>query len=632
VPAWLGQARDLTAPEHHDMPINRELFTAGVAAACAAAGDWDAALSLATTIGPQHRADALLTLLQRAGSESVAGAFERDAHVERIVEAARDLEREDREGLAKIAATAAQTFSPGSRARARQQLARAASLCLSSLPEGDLDDLRRLYAVALHEDGATDALAAVLPRMTWVTTVARTMVPLILSESNTPPLRETYVEALFAELGRREGSALFQDALKDLAPVVVRLSRDGVPLGGTLGDYLVEKSQSLPVDRQLTIYGTITAGICHVDADLGAAQFGRLFDWIQSMRTAGVEIAARALSDVIRSLASAAAPLASRLPPLVERAGAISGGFEPGEDTATVNGALCEAVAAMDCDAARTALDDLVAAIAAQTETPPRALYLARMFADLVQRRAGPNEAQARTARAVAIASIRCARRCPTLAATVLERVVAEALAIRSEIDRGQALVDILRSLGEAQPEWTRNLEPTVSALPARAQLRDERLQRALLEAAVEAMTDAGDFDGAERLAAGANDEVTRDDLLAGVRRRRDRQALGDLTEFERAFVSNDDPDLAYSVLGSVKVEQQSAELLEEMTGLLVAQQVSIERVSLLSTLLPQTAAPMRALSGSSGIARLIDEVERLDRAFLDAARLIGESTVQAGV
>jgi hypothetical protein len=630
--AWLGQARSLTTPEHHDMPINRELFTGAVASACAAAGDWDAALSLVATIQPRYRADALITLLRRAGSESAASVPGRDALVERILGAARDLEDDDREGLARVAATAAQTFEAGSRARAQQELARAASLCLSSLPEGDLDDLRRLYAAALHEDGTPDALVAVLPQMMWVTAVVRTMVPLILSESIDSGRRDMYVEALFAELRRREGAALFHDALKDLTPVVAWLSRDRAPIGRALADYLVEKSQTLPVDRQLAIYGTITAGICHADADLGAAQFGRLFDWIESMRTAGVEIGAPAIGSVIQSLAAAAAPLAGRLPSLVEVARAITEGFEPGEDAITVSGALCEAVAQVDCDAAHAALAALVPAIAAQAETAPRAFYLARMIADLVQRRTGTNEAQARTARALAAAAVRCARACPSMAAAVLERVVVETLAIRSEIDRGQALVDILRSLGEAPPEWTQRLKPTVSRLPARAQLQDERLRSALLEAAVEVMAAAGDFGGAELIAAGARDDAVRQELMEGLERQRRRQGLGELDAFERAFVASDDPDLAYAVLESVKVEEQNVELLAGLVEMLVAQPASIERVRLLSTLLPQVTAPMRALSGPGGIAELIGEVERLDRAYLDAARIVGESAAPAGV
>ena len=624
IAAWLESARELTDPSHHDMYVNREMFTASVADALAANGEWDAALALTATLRAREGRDAVVDLLRRAAKAFGPDVGARDAIIDRILAVAGELDDKDREGGARVDAVAAQVLAGTSRGRAEQELARATARCLVNLPEGDSDELRRLQAAALHEDGATDEVVAVLQRISWVTVVAKTVASLVLSGTIDPVRRDAYASALLMELKAREGAGLYGDALREVAPTVVRLARDASPVAGALGDFLVEQIAILPVDDQIVIYATISAGACHVDPDSGALQYRKLIEWVEALQARGEELTASTVAEAIVQLASAAAPLGARLAPLTERVAALADGFEGADDAVTVRGALCLIAAQNDCQAARAAMEQLVPSIAALAEAPPSALYITRMFADLVGRRAGANEIQARAASSLAKAVVRCAHPCPVEAARVIEQVIDQALAIRSEVDRAQALIDIFGSLGQGPAAWPRRLESALSAALRRARLGDARLERSVFAAAVEAMCAADDPDAAERLARQAEDAPMVEELLTEVAAERERLALGELSDFERAVVGIGDGKLAHAVLHSVKVENDTENLLKGLGEVLVFEQSAIERVRLLSDFLPQFAAPLRTLHGTSEIGRLIDAVGLFDDAFVEAARIVG--------
>lgn len=624
--AWLESARELTDRSYHEIYANREMFTGLVAGALAANGGWDAALALTATIRPRERADAMVALLRRAATAFGPDTNARDAVVDRIVAIADGLDDEDdSEAKARVAAVAAQVQAGTSRVRAERELARAAALCLAHLPEGDRDELLGLQAAALHEDGATGEVGAVLRRMSWVTAVARTVASLVLTDAVDEEHRELYTRVLVEELKVREGAGLYGDALRQVAPIVVRLARDAAPLAGTLGDYLVEQSETLPIDDRIAIYATISAGACLIDPERGGHHYAGLLDWIEALKAEGHEIAASTVAGVIVQLASAAAPLGQRLAPLAQRAAALADGFEGGDDAITVRGALCLIEAQSDCQAARTAMDRLVPGIAALAEVPPAALYLTRMIADVVGQRAGPNEIQARAASSLAEVVVRFADRCPAEAAKVFEQVIDQTLAIRSEVDRAQALIHVFGALEEGPVAWQQSLEGVLSGALRRAQLGDAKLEVSVFEAAVGAMCAAGDLDAAERLARQPEDASLVKSLLEEISARRERLALGELSVFERAFVEVDDGGLAHAVLHSVKVDKESEKVLEQLGEVLAFEQSTIERVRLLSTFLPQFAAPLRTLRGTGEIGRVIEEVERFDHAFVEAARIVGE-------
>ena len=530
IAAWLESARELTDPSHHDMYVNREMFTASVADALAANGEWDAA----------PRADGYPPRARRArrsgGSPAARGEGLRPGRRARAMQFSTrsgGRRRTRRQGQGGRGAGGRRRGAGARRRIARagqQELARATARCLVNLPEGDSDELRRLQAAALHEDGATDEVVAVLQRISWVTVVAKTVASLVLSGTIDPVRRDAYASALLMELKAREGAGLYGDALREVAPTVVRLARDASPVAGALGDFLVEQIATLPVDDQIVIYATISAGACHVDPDSGALQYRKLIEWIEALQARGEELPASTVAEAIVELASAAAPLGARLAPLTERVAALADGFEGADDAVTVRGALSPIAAQNDCQAARAAMEHLVPSIAALAEAPPSALYITRMFADLVGRRAGANEIQARAASSLAKAVVRCAHPCPVEAARVIEQVINQALAIRSEVDRAQALIDIFGSLGQGPAAWPRRLESALSAALRRAQLGDARLERSVFAAAVEAMCAADDPDAAERLARQADDAPMVEELLTEVAAERERLALGELS------------------------------------------------------------------------------------------------------
>ncbi|HXT50126.1 MAG TPA: hypothetical protein VN811_03735, partial [Thermoanaerobaculia bacterium] len=387
---------------------------------------------------------------------------------------------------------------------------------------------------------------------------------------------------------------------------------------------LAEQTATLPVDDQIVIHATISAGTCHADPDSGALLYRELIEGIEAFQAEGGEVSASTVAEAIVQLASAAAALGERLAPLEERVTALAAAFEGANDAIVVRGALCLLTAQQDCQAARTAMEELVASVAALAEAPPSALYLVRMLGDQVGRRAGANMIQAQAAGSLAQGIVRCALPCPVEAAQAMEQVIDQALAIRSEVDRAQALVDIFRSLGEGPATWSRRLESALSAALRRARLGDARLERSVFAAAVEAMCAAGDPDAAERLARQADDAPLAEELLSAVADHRQRLALEELSDFERAFLGIGDGKLAHAVLQSVKVENDSENLLQGLGELLVSEQSPVERVRLLSEFLPQFAAPLRRLHGTSEIGRLIAEVGRFDDAFVEAAHIVG--------
>ena len=71
-------------------------------------------------------------------------------------------------------------------------------------------------------------------------------------------------------------------------------------------------------------------------------------------------------------------------------------------------------------------------------------------------------------------------------------------------------------------------------------------------------------------------------------------------------------------------MENDTENLLKGLGEVLVFEQSAIERVRLLSDFLPQFAAPLRTLRGTSEIGRLIDAVGLFDDAFVEAARIVG--------
>jgi len=236
-----------------------------------------------------------------------------------------------------------------------------------------------------------------------------------------------------------------------------------------------------------------------------------------------------------------------------------------------------------------------------------------------------PAALQARAAAALAEAVVRCAHPCPAEASRVIADCFEQALTIQTEDDRAQALIDIFGKLPAGPAGWSRRIEGPVASVLARTQIADGERFVDVCAAAVAAMCACDDVDAAERLARQASDPDLRDRLLSDIERERERLTLGELSDFERAFVAIGNGQLAHAVLHSVKVENDSANILGYLVEALVVEEWGTERERLLAEFLPQVAAPLRALHGTAAIARLLAEVEAVDGAFLAAASIVGK-------
>ncbi|WP_300335205.1 toll/interleukin-1 receptor domain-containing protein [Accumulibacter sp.] len=622
LPGWLAAAGSLTDASHHDLAINRQIFTATLADALAASGDWPGALDLAATLTGSERIDALIGLLRRTGAAFAADLPARDAMRARIMAMTRDGDvPADAGDLARLGATAAPLLGVAGGA----ELARATSLCLAQMPEGDDDDLRRLLALSLYEDGASEQALAQLRAMTWVSNFAESMVLVLEAQPADAARRDVWVQALVDELEQRQGASLYGDALRAVAPLLRTLARQGEPAAARLGQFVGQRLGELRVDEQIDILATLSASLCHSDVEQAAIQYQRLLEWFDALGGHGYAISARAFAGVIAQLAEVADALGDRLPPLADRLRALAGRFADAHDAIVVRGALCLLDGAQGCQAGRAALEALLPAVAARADTRPQALYISRMVADIVGRQAGSNEPQARAATALAEAVVRYARHCPAEAAGLVAACLEQALAIVNDGDRAQALIDICGTLQGGPAGWPPLLEATLSTALAGVRLDDPELRRAVFAAGVGVLCAADDPDAAERLARRTTEASLLDELLAQVAGERERLTLGELSLFERAFVAIGNGQLANAVLHSVKVENDSANILRLLAEALLAEQWGGERERLLAEFLPQFAAPLRALHGSSEIARLIAEIEAVDSAFIEAARIVGE-------
>ena len=626
LPGWMAAARELIDASHHDRPINQQLFAASISNALAAAGDWPSALEVAAELRGSERAPALVDLAQRTRTTFADDPPALAATLERIMAIARDPEAAmAAQDLARVGAASAQTLAATSREHAGTLLARATSLCLGEMPEGDNDPLRHLLAMALQEDGADEEALAAVHQMNWVSALASSMVFLIESVAGDDHRCDAYSRALMAELQAREGASLYADALRTVAPLVVSLARERAPAAGPLGQFLADRTGSLPIDDQIDVLANVSAALCHTDIDQAADQYHRLLDWFDALRAHRYAIGADATARVIVLLATVADLLGDRLPPLADRLREFAAGFADAQDAITLRGALCLLDAPRGCPALGAALDKLLPAVAAFADAAPPALYISRMFADILGRQVGSNEPHARAATALAEAVVRCAHPCPDEAARVMEACLEQALAIASESDRAQALIDICGKLPAGPRGWPQRLEAALAAMLSKTRLADPEHRRAVLTAAVEALCAADDPDSAERLARRTAGPALLETLLADIESERERLTLGELSLFERAFVRIGDGGLASAVLHSVKVEKDSANILKFLAETMVSEQWGSERGRLLSEFLPQFAAPLRALRGTGEIARLLAEVERLDGAFLEAAGIVGQ-------
>ena len=101
---------------------------------------------------------------------------------------------------------------------------------------------------------------------------------------------------------------------------------------------------------------------------------------------------------------------------------------------------------------------------------------------------------------------------------------------------------------------------------------------------------------------------------------------LGTLSPFERAFVKAHNPGLCYAALHSVRVVNETEELLTLLANKLSRDdRVPIMRFRLIDIFVRTMIAPARALGGTALISSIIRGVEDFDQRFLQAASLIAQ-------
>ncbi|MBK6873950.1 MAG: toll/interleukin-1 receptor domain-containing protein [Kineosporiaceae bacterium] len=632
LPQWLALAVEATDPSFHEMPINRELFTEVVVGALARTGDWDAAVDLMRTVRPRELARVALGLLRLIATTDGPDTAAREARMDRVAAVVEEFgEQIPSDDRARVAAVWAQAAEP---ARATRELARASALCLAHLPEGDCDVLRRIQVAALHQSGAHQHIAGVLRAMTWVTTVSAATAALVQSDDVAAADRSRCALALLEELSARRGAPLYGEALRTAAPLVARVAPDDPVLADQLAQLLLAGTDDVPGgDERLMVATTVAAGLVGVEVDRGARALAGVLGWIRALQAQGFRPSVHTVELVADQLASVVGALGERSTPLEEELAAVVDvvGADDVVDSFTARAAQCRVLAQHDITATLVTLERMVPEIADLAEVSSPALYLTRMIADLTGRRVGANEVQARAVRVLADTTARCAHRSADEAFRVLELIVDQAVSILSPLDRAQALVAVSSSLPLGPAAWSPRWPDLVIGALQRASFEDPGLRSTVLEAGVEALCAVADPETAERLAEREEDEVALDLLRNQVMIARERAELGRLTVFEEACVAGGNGQLAGAVLHSVRVEDDADGVLRALSELLVHEQTGVRRARLLSDFVPAVAAPLFALGGTPALDQIIIEIERFDRAFVDAAWLIGPPVTSAG-
>jgi len=154
--SWLDRAQEFTDASHHDIFINRELFTSKLASNFAYIGNWDSAIDLLETVRPRERVEGISECLTLIGMDVREDSAELRSTANKLIELSRDADTDEQ---AEVYAVAAQALVVHDPALAKEYLNHAVGICLADLPEDRLELLHHARREALVDEGAQLAMA-----------------------------------------------------------------------------------------------------------------------------------------------------------------------------------------------------------------------------------------------------------------------------------------------------------------------------------------------------------------------------------------------------------------------------------------------------------------------------------------
>jgi len=623
--AWLEQAKKFTDYSHHDIFINRELFTERLASSFALIGKWDDAIGLLETVRLRERVEGLCKCLTLAGVAFATDSAEMRSTVDKLIELSQGAEADEQ---AQIYAVAAQELVPHDIEVARKHLNIAEGLCLANLPEGDTDDLRQLLAIALHEAGDYESANAAIKPMKWAQNAIETysklieITPAVLAS----PLME-YIEGMLEILDSRVEHILFDEALLNSLSASQHLSEKQPDMARRLCDYAFEAAPNLGnSDKIIKCLATEGAIRILFDTSIGLAHFDRLIEEVRKFLLTDVEVSVYAIIDIYEQLGAIALKVPTEALVRLERAVSWVDFFSSLEDRVKLESAYAVALAPVDINRTMTLLRKQLPAIGELGQVPLPAPHLSRMIFEFLGRKIGQGHLQAETARTIGAAIVAITSYSPQEAGELMGELLAAIRAIESPRDLAQALVDFFDHCSKGSVDLLPHLSVLyTTALDQARSLPESELVTYVLSETVEAFCRTSNIEDARHTAQLLDDTEAKTRAENAIQIATERMDLGTLSPLERAFVDVRDSTLPYAIVHSTKVKGTAKEVLVELAEELVNDRISWERHSLISDWIRLMIVPARKVDGIGIIASLINAIEDFDQHFLDAASLIAE-------
>jgi hypothetical protein len=608
----LTKAMEFTDYSHHDVPINRELFTGDLAYCLAVSGEWDSALDLLSTVRPIEREDAIIKCLYLSSETFSKNVTKMKSMITRLIDLSQDSDKRKR---AKIYATGGQIMLRHDEAEARRLVNQAVGFCLSNLPEGSTDSLRQLLAIALHEEGKHEEAAKAIEPMRWEMNKIETYSAMIEA---TPSTDQTtlakYGEGVIRVLRAAHEKALFDDALFKATHIVDSLSQKGSDMTQPLCDLIFEMAHDLRYqDEFVRVSASESTARFRLDPNTGLEHFDYLIDKVSKWFADGSYVHAGVVGTILNNLATISSNQPRNVGKRIEKTRSLFQFFPDLEDTPTLNTAYAEAMAAIDIKKAAAVLREQLYSVERIGLLQPSAPHLQLMISQFIGRKVGPRYVQVDNYDAEETVAL-------------LQELLTVIGKIDSPEDQAQALVEFFEYCRKMPDSFQEQLTNVYSnGLEQVQNLGDSKLRDHALMRVVEVFCEVQKISRAQYASGLIENDDKKKAAETSIVVTQERNEIGPLSAFESTFVDSRNNELFYAVLHSVKVSDETEAAISYLADELASGRLLVQRYRLIDEFVRSMLAPARAIGGSEMISSIIEGIEDFDRRLLEAAELISQ-------
>ena len=346
-------------------------------------------------------------------------------------------------------ARAARVLGRTQHTESRNFLGRAVEACLITLPEGGLDNLLALLAIAQHEDGDYIAVEETLKRMEWPSSVVWTLNLLVSATSENRPDLMTRYATLVGERIRAAGDV---GNVRYALLAADRVARVAPQAAHELLDAAMEvlRKRREPSSDLVNSWAAAAATLARIDPAEGLKQIDDLITAVEGWLGQGVHLMSRDLIDIARHLSACESVNAGFLAEQEQRLRALFQHFPSPEDRLQLECGFAASLAMRDPDGAVDQLRAQIGKISALAKLPPIAPSLFRLIAELSGELVGPRQWQAQATKVVGEAIVAVSSHRPEAAKRLLGELLGAIQLIDSPNDLAQALANFFGNSSNA--------------------------------------------------------------------------------------------------------------------------------------------------------------------------------------